>query len=330
MEAPDTIILTRGDIALLMTPADYLGAVEAGFRALSQGVAEMPAPLSIEAGDGAFHAKAARLSLGRSYVALKLNGNFPSNPERNGLPTVQGILLLSDGATGVPLAIMDSIEVTLRRTAAASALAARLFARPDCKSLTICGCGEQAMPHVEAMRAIAPLTHGYCWDRDPARAEAFALRSAKAGLPMQAVEELSTGTLESGIVVTCTTASQPFLRPDMIAPGTFIAAVGADHSHKSEIAPDLMAEARVVTDSTDQCAGGGDLHHAIKAGTMQRSDVHGEIGAVLCGERSSRTSPDEIFLFDSTGTAVQDVASAAVIFERAVAAGAGQRIKLSE
>ena len=231
-----------------MTPGDYLEAVEAGFRALHQGVAEMPAPLSIEASGGAFHAKAARLTLGRSYVALKLNGNFPGNPERNGLPTVQGVLLLSDGTNGVPLAIMDSIEVTLRRTAAASALAARLFARPDSKALTVCGCGEQAMPHVEALRAIAPLTHGYCWDRDPARADAFARRCAEAGLPMQAVEELATGTLESGIVVTCTTASQPFLRPEMIAPGTFIAAVGADHAHKSEIAPELMAKARVVTD----------------------------------------------------------------------------------
>ena len=79
----------------------------------------------------------------------------------------------------------------------------------------------------------------------------------------------------------------------MIAPGTFIAAVGADHSHKSEIAPDLMAEARVVTDSTDQCAGGGDLHHAIKAGTMQRSDVHGEIGAVLCGDGGKRRGRGE-------------------------------------
>lgn len=306
-----------------MTPADYLEAVEAGFRALHQGVARLPVPLSIEATDGAFHAKGASLSLKRPYVAVKLNGNFPNNPDRNALPTVQGVIILSDGANGRVLAVMDSIEVTLRRTAAASALAARLLARPGSTSLTICGCGEQAMPHVEALRGVFPLTHAYCWDRDPARAEAFAARGAEAGLPIQAVDDLREATASSDIVVTCTTASRPFLELGMVKRGAFIAAVGADHSAKNEIVPVLMATARVVTDSTAQCVQGGDLHHAIKAGTMQPSDVHGELGAVLCGDRHGRTDSEAIFLFDSTGTAVQDVASAALIYERAVAQGVG-------
>lgn len=328
--SPEALVVTRGVIAALMSPADYLEAVEAGFRSLQQGMAEMPAPLAIEAIDGAFHAKGARLALDRTYVALKLNGNFPINPGRTGLPTVQGVIILSDGANGSVLAVMDSIEITLRRTAAASALAARLLARPDSRTLTICGCGEQAMPHVEAMRGVFGLTHGFCWDREPGRAEFFAARCAEAGLPMQSTDELGTATRSSDIIVTCTTASRPFLAPDMIQRGTFIAAVGADHPAKSEIEPELMAKARVVTDSTDQCLSGGDLHHAVRAGAMQPSDVHGELGALLCGEREGRTDPDTIFLFDSTGTAVQDVASAALIYERAVAGDVGTAIALAE
>ena len=328
--SPATLVITRGAMAALMSPADYLEAVEQGFRSLQQGMAELPAPLSIEAIDGAFHAKGARLSLGRPYVALKLNGNFPRNPERTGLPTVQGVIILSDGANGSVLAILDSIEVTLRRTAAASALAARLLARPDSTSLAICGCGAQAMPHVEAMRGVFALTHAYCWDRDPARAEALAGRAAEAGLPIQVVDDLESATGSSDIIVTCTTASRPYLEPGMVKRGAFIAAVGADHPAKNEIAPELMKSARVVTDSTDQCAAGGDLHHAIRAGSMQPSDVHGELGDVLGGGSPGRTDPESIFIFDSTGTAVQDVASAALIYERALAAGLGTPIALAE
>jgi alanine dehydrogenase len=185
------------------------------------------------------------------------------------------------------------------------------------------------MPHIDAMRAVFGLTHVFCWDRDPRRAEALAARSAEAGLPMQFVDDLGTATRSSDIIVTCTTASRPFLAPDMVRLGTFIAAVGADHPAKSEIDPKLMAKARVVTDSTDQCLSGGDLLHAVRAGTMQPSDVHGELGALLCGDRHGRTDPDAIFLFDSTGTAIQDVASAALIYERAVARGVGTAISFT-
>src|SRR5687767_3648639 len=129
---PATLVLSRRDIAQLMTQADWLEAVERGFRAGAEGRAEAPAPLHIRSALGGFHAKGASLSLdepGRSFVALKLNGNFPGNPTLNGLPTVQGALILCDASNGALLAVMDSIEITLRRTAAASALAARLLAR---------------------------------------------------------------------------------------------------------------------------------------------------------------------------------------------------------
>ena len=166
MTAPPVLILSRGDIAALMTPADYLEAVEEGFRALHAGKAEVPPPWHVAGDGGGFHGKGASLRLDRQYVALKLNGNFPGNPVERDLPAIQGAILLCDGETGSPLAIMDSIEVTLRRTAAATALAARHLARPDSTTLLACGCGDQARAQVEALSEILPINRIITCDRD--------------------------------------------------------------------------------------------------------------------------------------------------------------------
>lgn len=319
------LLLARSDIRALMTVGDWLEAVEGGFRALHDGQAEAPPPLSLETASGGFHAKAASLALGeRRYVALKLNGNFPGNPDRTGLPTVQGAILLHDGSNGSLLAIIDSIEVTLRRTAAATALAARHLARPESRTLTVCGCGAQAGPQLEALRGVLPVAVGWCWDSDPDRAQAFA---SAAGL--EVAGRLVQATLQSDVIVTCTSATAPFLTAAMVRPGTFIAAVGADNPHKSEIADELMASALVVVDSLDQCAAMGDLRHAVAAGRMTPADIHAELGQLVAGARPGRTDGSQVTLFDSTGVAVQDVASAALIYQRAVASGAGRPVDLS-
>src|SRR5688572_15261197 len=136
--AAQSLILTRADISALMTPADYLEAVKDAFRAAKEGRANAPGPMHLPASGGGFHAKGASYRGRRAYAALKLNGNFPGNPARTGLPTIQGAILLCDAENGALLAVMDSIEITLRRTAAASALAARHLARPDSRTALIC------------------------------------------------------------------------------------------------------------------------------------------------------------------------------------------------
>ena len=316
--APGTLVLGRREIAELMAPADWLGAVEAGFRAAAEGRAQAPPPMHLHGEGGAFHAKGASLVLDRHWAALKLNGNYPANPERRGLPTIQGAVLLCDGESGSLLAIMDSIEITLRRTAAATALAARFLARPDSSTILVCGCGEQGAAQLAALRAVLPLRRAFVWDRDAARAHALA--DAATGLEVAVVGgDLTEAARQSDLIVTCTTARSPFLDPAMVAPGTFVAAVGADGPAKNEIAPELMARARVVADRVDQCAAMGDLRHAIAAGTMAREDVHAELAELVVGARPGRTSDDEVTLFDSTGTALQDVAAAARIYQRALA-----------
>lgn len=320
---PDPLIISGADIAEAMTVADWLEAAERAFRAAAEGKAVSPLPMHVPAERGGFHVKAAAMSLERTYVAVKVNGNFPANPVEFDLPTVQGAIVLADGSDGVLLAIIDSIEVTLRRTAAASALAAKLLARPDSATLLVCGCGMQGRAHIEAMRDVRTLTRFLLWDRNAEAAEALA-RDVNGAV----VDDLRVASLSADVIACCTSANEAFLKRDMVAPGTFIAAVGADNPHKSEIAPGLMAAAAVVADSRSQCVLMGDLHHAIAAGVMAEGDIRAELSDVLVGGVGDKPSADEIIVFDSTGTALLDVAASAAIYEKCVVGGLGRPVAL--
>ncbi len=244
---PGALIITRRDIRRVMRPADFLDAAEQAFRAGAAGKARAPHPMHLPMARGSFHAKGASISLDRDYVAVKINGNFPDNPAELGLPTIQGAIVLSDGSNGVLLAILDSIEVTLRRTAAASALAARLLAIPGSRTLLICGCGEQGRAHLEAIRDVLPIQRCLLWDRNHEAAEALGSELATAtGLEVVAVRELKDESLSADVIATCTTAREPFLDAGMVKPGAFVAAVGADNADKSEIAtaPDGRSDSR--------------------------------------------------------------------------------------
>jgi ornithine cyclodeaminase/alanine dehydrogenase-like protein (mu-crystallin family) len=312
-----------------MQPRDYLAAVEAAFRSLARGEAHVPTPMQIEARDGTFHAKGARVTLDQPFVALKLNGNFPGNPQRNGLPTIQGAVLLCDATDGSLLAIMDSIEITSKRTAATSALAARLLARPDVDCIAICGCGEQGRAHLAAMAQVLSARRALVWDRDAQSAEAFARDMREAlGFEISTVSDVREATRPSGVVVTATPARAPFLTSECVSTGTFIAAVGADNPHKNEIAPELLAASTIVVDSVAQCAVMGDLHHALDAGVVTLGEVHAELGDIVAGRKSGRASPDEIIVFDSTGFALEDTSSAAWAYQRAIAENVGLPISL--
>ena len=314
-----TLIITQADIQRLVTRADFLEAVEEGFRASADGGATSPAPIHIEMTGGGLHAKGASIKTGRAYMAIKANSNFPQNPTERGLPTIQGALLLFDGTDGTLLAVMDSIEITVMRTAAATALAAKYLARKDARTLTVCGCGVQAGAQAAALADVRKFERGFSWDADDCRAREFAGRMAeRLGVPFEVPSSLTDATLASDVIVTCTTASKPFLDGSMISPGAFVAAVGADAPAKNEIAPALLAKAQVFADVTDQAIVMGDLHHAISPGLMTANQVCGELADLVSGRVEGRTTDEEVIIFDSTGTAIEDVASAAVVYERAI------------
>jgi len=321
---PDALIITRSDIQRLMSAGDYLDAVELAFQAAAMGKASSPMPMHLPTTHGAFHGKGASISLGRDYVAVKVNGNFPGNPERHGLPTIQGAVLFFDGSDGRLLAILDSIEVSIQRTAAASALAAKQLARENATNLLVCGCGEQGRAHVAMLKEVLPIRRVFLWDRDAGRSGQLA-----SDVGGETVDDLALAARSADVIVSCTTSTEPFLLADMVGPGTFVAAVGTDNPSKSEIAPEFMAAAAVVTDVTAQCAEMGDLRHAIAAGVMTKADVRVELAQLISGEKPGRLSPDEIVIFDSTGTGLQDVAAVAAIYDRCVGDPSIQRVALS-
>ena len=319
METTNPIFIDRERLAALMDLDDYFEAVEGAFRAHAEGRTAQPMPLHIAVEAGGFHAKGAFVVLDRGYVAVKVNSNFPGNPAK-GLPTIQGAVLLYDAAEGRLLAILDSMEITSRRTAAASAVAAKYLARADAKTIAICGCGEQGRAQLAALVRVRPLKWAFAWDADREKAARFAREMSTAlAMPVTAVSALNEATLAGDIIVTATSSQTAFLRTEHVRPGTFIAAIGADSSHKSELDPDLYAGAKVVVDTLEQAATMGDLHHAIAAGKATRESVHAELADVVAGRKPGRIDDEEITLFDSTGLAIQDVASAAMAYTRATA-----------
>jgi alanine dehydrogenase len=309
----EVLILSAQDIRALLTIDDCIAAVEEAFLLHAQHRSVGPASISLHVEGGAFHVKAA--AIGRS-VAVKVNGNFFDNPAR-GLPRIQGVIVLGDASNGRPLAILDSIDITILRTGAATAVAAKHLALPDAHSLLVCGCGLQGRISVEAIRRVRNIDEVLLYDIDTARAAALA--HEVGGTVVDHV-------VDADIIVTCTPSRHAFL--GSAKAGAFIAAVGADSSEKQELAPSLMASSAVIVDDLAQCASFGDLRGAIAAGAMTEHDVRGTLGDVIAGVTMGRRSNDEVVIFDSTGTALQDVAAARIVYERAVAAGVGTRVML--
>lgn len=330
MSSDATLLLSRADVSALLTMDECITAVEQAFSLAAQGKMLAPEVLGVPATGGGFHIKAAGLELSRLYFVTKVNANFPGNMALRGLPTIQGVIVLFDGVSGTPLAIMDSIEITAVRTAAATAVAAKHLARKSADVVTVCGCGHQGRRQLLALSRVLKIGTVNAFDSDAGRARRFADElSDELGIRVHYVSDVESAFRESSVIVTCTPSRTAFLHRADVRPGTFVAAVGADSHDKQELDPDLFPGSKVVVDHMEQCATIGDLHHALAAGVVQRSDVHAELSDVISGARVGRSNDDEITIFDSTGTAIQDVAAAAVVYEKALRSSAGQRITLA-
>lgn len=313
-----TLFVTQQELGSLLSLDDCIAAVEQAFKLLGEGKTDPPGILGMHAHHGGFHVKAGMLELGRLFFAAKINANFPENRRRNGLPTIQGVIAFFDGENGYPLAVMDSAGITATRTGAATAVAAKHLARQNSKTVTICGCGIQGRIQLESLTRVRPIEQAYVYDTDSDRAGKFAENVSKElKIDATAVSDLAEAVAESDICVTCTPSRQHFLTRDIVAPGTFVAGVGADNPEKQELEPALMASSKVVADVLEQCATIGDLHHALEAGVMVQTDVHAELSEIVAGKKPGRTTDGEITIFDSTGMALQDVAAAAVVYEKA-------------
>jgi alanine dehydrogenase len=324
-------ILSRRDVLELLSLGECIAAVEHAFRLHAEGRTLGPGVLGVPAGRGGFHIKAAGLVGERKYFAAKTNANFPDNPQRFGLPTIRGTVVLADAEHGEPLAMMDSSGITALRTGAATAVAAKHLARRDARSAVIVGCGAQGEIQLAAIAAVLPLERVRVLDTDRSRAEGLAVRAQRElGIQVDVATDLHAALQDSDVCVTCTPSRRAFVSRADVAPGTFIAAVGADSQGKQELEPALVSSSTLIVDVLEQCAEIGELQHVLAAGLMTREQVHAELADVVVGRRPGRTDHAEIAIFDSSGTALQDVAAAIVVYEKASAFGRGTEVKLDE
>jgi ornithine cyclodeaminase/alanine dehydrogenase-like protein (mu-crystallin family) len=324
MQSEATLLLRRSDVEQLLSTRDCIDAVEEIFRLQGHGKVPAAAILGVKAPGGGLHVKAGLLPGQKDYIVAKLNTNFPNNRARSGLPTIQGVIVIYNAENGCPLAILDSIDITIKRTAAASAVAAKHLARENSSVATICGCGQQGRAQLRAMRTILPLKRIYAFDLNPRSAKKLAAEFGnELEIEIEPVHDLPRAIQKSDICITCTSAIDFFVHRKDVSLGTFIAAVGADDAHKQEIDPALMASAKVVADSLEQCCAIGDTNHAIAQGFMRKEDVYAALAEIVAGEKPGRTSDDEIIVFDSTGVAIEDAVAAAAVYEKACAANIG-------
>ncbi len=324
-----TLLLTRTDVRALLDMDACTVAVEEAFRARAEGATLQGGVLGTQAPDGVFHVKVAGLARGRSYYAAKINANYPGNPARHGLPAIQGVISLHDVCDGALLALLDSMEITTLRTAAATAVAAKYLARASSGIVTIIGCGTQGRSQLRALARVRAIRTVFAHDIEPATARAYATEmSRELECDVHAVTDYRAAVRRSDIVVTCTPARAPLLAARDLPAGVFLAAVGADSESKQELEPAVLALGTVVVDVLEQCAAIGELHHALAAGVMRRDVVHAELADVVSGLRSGRSSDAEVTIFDSTGTALEDVAAASIVYERALMQGRGQEVRL--
>ncbi len=246
-------------------------------------------------------------ALGSGHALLKWVTSFPGNPAR-GLPTVGGLVLLSDAETGELVAVLDAGAVTALRTAAAGVLAAETLGRPDATSFGVVGCGVNGR---EASRMLVARGHTpVIWDVDEARREAAAEATGAA------VADGLAEVLACDSVITVTPGASVLFEAGSLRPGQHVSLMGADGPGKAEIAPEELTRCCLFCDNWEQASHGGELVAGVVAGVVTRDRVT-ELGRVLGGESEGRRSAEDITLFDSTGLAIQDLAIAIAAYVKA-------------
>jgi len=325
------LLLTRKDVDDLLTLDGCIAGVEHAFRLHGEGKVLPPGILGMHVQNGGFHIKAGVLECARPYFVTKINANFPGNPKQTGLPMIQGIIAVSDARDGTLLALIDSIEITIIRTGAATAVAAKYLASENACAVTICGCGNQGRISLRALMKVRELKTVYAFDIDEALAHKFGSEFSHElkVVPIKKAE-LGQAILRSTIVMTCTPSKQPFVAAEDISPGTFIAALGADSEEKQELFSDVLVGSKIVADVAQQSATIGELHHAIHEKKLTIGSVHAELGAIVAGKKPGRECENEIIVFDSTGMALQDAAAASIVYEKALARQMGTTFSFDE
>jgi alanine dehydrogenase len=308
-----TLLLDRNAIKTLINMSEVINVVEEAFRMSGEGRGKMPAKtyLSLEHGD--FRAMPAALP---GCAGMKWVNVHPQNPSL-GLPSIMAILIYSDSETGYPLAIMDATEITAYRTGAAAAVVSRYLARRDSQTIGIIGAGFQAHTQILAHTELFSSISINVFDVSKTAVDRLVQSLSQLSIRNCSIQEAVT----SDIVCTLTPSRSPIIKNEWIAAGTHINAVGADAPGKQELDPLILKEAIVVVDDLEQVSTSEEINVPIQKDIYSIGEVYGTLAELIVGKKKGRTDNRVITLFDSTGLAVEDIAVAKLLFEKAQQAG---------
>ncbi len=317
-----TLFLNQKAIRGLLKMPEVITVVEQAFRDWAEGKGSMPAKAYLPLEQGDFRAMPAALP---GAAGVKWVNVHPQNLSR-GLPTVMAIMIYNDPQTGYPLAVMDGTDITAYRTGAAAAIASKYLARQDSHTLGIIGAGRQAYTQIEAHAQLFSLNLVKVYDRSTEAAQKLIKFFPEYPLKECSLEE----TAACDIVYTLTPSRAPFVKKEWIAPGTHINAVGADAAGKEELEPAILKGAVVVVDDIRQASTAGEINVPITKGIYSINEVYGNLGEIIIGRKQGRKNKDVITVFDSTGVAIEDLAVAKLLYDKANKAGSYMSMDIIE
>jgi ornithine cyclodeaminase len=327
------LVLNHPEVERLLPMGKCIDVMQDAFVALARNEVDQPLRHIFKPGNikGVMALMPSFRGGAKPLFGLKAICVFPGNANI-GKDAHQGGVLLFDGTTGEPLAMINASAITAIRTAAVSGLATRVLAKPDADSLAIIGAGVQARAHLEAIACVRPLKFARVAARRFESARAFATEmQGRHAFPIEPVESAAAAVRDAKIIVTATTAREPVLKREWIAPGAHINAIGTFSPRAREIDSQTMKDATVVVDRRESAFNeAGDYLLAASEGVINEASIAAELGEVLIGSHPGRTSRDEITLFKSLGLAMEDMAAAEYVLERARATHSGAEVEFGE
>jgi ornithine cyclodeaminase/alanine dehydrogenase-like protein (mu-crystallin family) len=322
------LYLSEREVKGLLPIGDVIAALESAFRAQAQGGIRLPLRSMASNDRGLLGAMPGAIVADPASLGAKLVAVFADNAAL-GLHTHQALIILFDTACGLPLAVMDGRFITEIRTAATSALATKALARADARTLAVLGTGVQARAHIEAIAEVIDIDELRVWGRTTAKAATLADFGRKRGLHARVAASPTDACRGAAVVCTVTAASEPILATTDVDHGTHINAVGFRGPTSREMPGELMARARIFVDSLEGAhSESGNIILAMREGLLSASTVLTPLCDVMDARSPGRRSPDDITIFDSLGIAIEDLACARLVYDRAKAAGVGTRLDL--
>ena len=324
-----TLILTRNDVASVLTMHDCMKAVEQAFRELTEGSAVLPLRTAISPPGGlALYMPAYLKQIGA--LACKVVTVYKDNPLKHQLPTTIGKVLLQDPETGNVICIMDGGYLTAVRTGAASGVATQYLARKDKGQVAgIFGAGVQSKMQLWAVSEARNLSKALVFDISGEAVKKF-IAEMGPKLNLEIIQALHPEELlQSDILVTATSSPTPLFDGNRVREGTHINGIGSHTPAARELDTAIVKRSKFVGDSYEACfKEAGDIMIPLNAGEIPKEHFYAELGELITGRKPGRENDKEITLFKSNGLAIQDAAAARLVYEKAVAAGIGQKIEI--